>query len=60
MTVRCPLSVRSQIPKTLARIPIAESASALAHNLWQRDPGLRYEVLKALNSLRDRNPACSR
>jgi AAA family ATP:ADP antiporter len=52
-----PPSVRSQIPKTLARIPVAESASALAHSLSQRDPGLRYEVLKALNTLRDRDPA---
>ncbi|MBZ5497350.1 MAG: HEAT repeat domain-containing protein [Acidobacteriia bacterium] len=51
-----PLPIRKQIPQTLARIPNAESASALAHSLVQSDPGLRYDVLKALNQLRDRDP----
>ena len=51
-----PPAVRSQIPKTLACIPVAESASALAHSLWQGDPGLRYEALKALNRLREQDP----
>ncbi len=52
-----PLPVRKQIPQTLARIPAVESAAALAHSMVQRDPGLRYDVLKALNKLRDRDPA---
>jgi AAA family ATP:ADP antiporter len=52
-----PLPVRKQIPATLACIAAAESASALAHSLVQRDPGLRFEVLKALNKLRDRDPS---
>jgi AAA family ATP:ADP antiporter len=52
-----PLPVRKQIPATLARIPAAASASALAHSLVQRDPGLRFDVLKALNKLRDRDPS---
>ncbi len=51
-----PLAVRRQIPATLALLPIAESAAALAHSLVQVDPGLRFDVLKALNKLRDRNP----
>ncbi|MGA2262084.1 MAG: Npt1/Npt2 family nucleotide transporter [Acidobacteriota bacterium] len=52
-----PLPVRKQIARTLARIPISESGSALAHSLVQINPGLRYDVLKALNELRDRDPA---
>ncbi len=52
-----PLPVRKQIPATLARIPAAASASALAHGLVQRDPGLRFDVLKGLNKLRDRDPS---
>jgi AAA family ATP:ADP antiporter len=51
-----PLAVRRQIPQTLARISKAESAEALAHSLLQRDPGLRCEVVKALNALRAVNP----
>jgi AAA family ATP:ADP antiporter len=51
-----PLALRKQIPRTLARIPAAESARVLAHSLVQRDPGLRYDVLKALNKLREQDP----
>jgi ATP:ADP antiporter, AAA family len=51
-----PLPVRKQIPATLARIPAVESATVLAHSLLQGDPGLRFDVLKALNKLRDRAP----
>ncbi len=51
-----PLAVRRQIPKTLALIPVTESAAALAHSLIQADPGLRFDVLKALNKIRDRDP----
>jgi AAA family ATP:ADP antiporter len=52
-----PLPVRKQIAQTLARIPGAGSVEVLAHSLVQSDPGLRYDVLKALNQLRDRDPA---
>jgi ATP:ADP antiporter, AAA family len=48
-----PIAVRRQIPQTLARIPTSESAVALAHSLLQGDPGLRFEVVKALNELRE-------
>jgi AAA family ATP:ADP antiporter len=51
-----PLPVRKQIPRTLAGISSAASAAALAQSLIQRDPGLRYDVLKALNKLRERSP----
>jgi len=51
-----PLALRKQIPRTLARIQAAESAGALAHSLVQRDPGLRYDVLKALNKMLERDP----
>ena len=50
-----PLAVRKQIPKVLARIPSPDSASALAESLIQSDPGMRYDVLKALNELRSKN-----
>jgi HEAT repeat protein len=51
-----PLAVRKQIPKVLARIPSPDSAAALAESLIQSDPGMRYDVLKALNKLRSMDP----
>ncbi len=51
------LTIRKRIAQTLARIPTADSADALARSLVQSDPGLRYDVLKALNQLRERDPA---
>jgi AAA family ATP:ADP antiporter len=52
-----PLPTRKQIPHVLARIPLPESATALTNCLVQSDPGLRFDVLKALNKLRRLNPA---
>jgi AAA family ATP:ADP antiporter len=52
-----PLPTRKQIPQVLARIPLLESATALTNCLVQSDPGLRFDVLKALNKLRRLNPA---
>jgi ATP:ADP antiporter, AAA family len=52
-----PLSIRKQIPPVLARIPSAESGAVLAKCLVQSDPGLRFDVLKALNKLRRKDPA---
>jgi len=51
-----PLALRKQLPEVLAQIPTPESAAVLAESLIQSDPGLRYDVLKALNKLcrRDR------
>jgi len=40
----------------LARIASADSAAALSGSLIQSDPEVRYEVIKALNQLRARNP----
>jgi AAA family ATP:ADP antiporter len=51
-----PLPIRKQIPKVLARIPSSDSATALAESLIQSDPGMRYDVLKALNKLRSIDP----
>jgi len=51
------LAVRKQIPNVLARIATSEAAAVLANNLVQTDPGLRFDVLKALNKLRHRDPA---
>jgi hypothetical protein len=51
-----PLPIRKRIPGILERIASRESAADLAHSLVQRDPGLRYDVLKALNKLRERDP----
>jgi hypothetical protein len=51
-----PLAIRKQIPKVLARIPNPDSAKALAESLIQSDPGMRYDVLKALNELRSKDP----
>ncbi len=52
-----PLCIRKQIPPVLARIPSAESGAILAKCLVQSDPGLRFDVLKALNKLRRKDPA---
>jgi AAA family ATP:ADP antiporter len=51
-----PLAIRKQVPKVLARIPTSDSAVTLAESLIQSDPGVRYDVLKALNNLRSRDP----
>jgi len=51
-----PLPIRKQIPKVLARIPSSDSVTALAESLIQSDPGVRFDVLKALNKLRSRDP----
>ena len=51
-----PLPIRKQIPKVLARIPSFDSAVALVESLVQSDPGMRFDVLKALNKLRTRDP----
>ncbi len=51
-----PLAIRKQIPKVLARIPRSDSAAALAESLIQSDPGMRFDVLKALNKLRSGDP----
>ena len=51
------LPVRKQIPGVLASIPSAQSAAVLASSLIQGEPGLRYDVLKAMNKLRRSDPA---
>ena len=51
-----PAAIRKQIPKVLARIPTSDSAAALGESLIQGDPGMRFDVLKALNKLRSRDP----
>ncbi len=50
-----PLALRKQIPNVLARIPTAESATVLSESLVQDEPGLRYDVVKALNRLSRRD-----
>jgi len=52
-----PLAVRKQIPGVLARIASQESAAVLVNGIVQNDPGLRFDVLKALNRLRVQNPS---
>jgi AAA family ATP:ADP antiporter len=52
-----PLPVRKSIPDIVARIATPAAAAVLANSLIQSDPGLRYDVLKALNKLRRSNPA---
>jgi AAA family ATP:ADP antiporter len=54
-----PISIRRQIPKTLARIHASEAVTALACSLVQSDPLLRHGILKALNRLRRHNPEFS-
>lgn len=51
-----PLEIRKRIPKVLARIATPQAATALANSLLQNDPGLRYDLLKALNKLRSLEP----
>jgi AAA family ATP:ADP antiporter len=53
---RVPVAIRKQIPKVLARISSSDSAAGLAECLIQSDPGVRYDVLRALNKLRSRDP----
>ncbi len=55
--VSVPVSVRRQIPPVLARIATPRSATVLVDSVVQSDPQLRYEVIKALNKLRTRDPA---
>ena len=55
--VSVPISVRKQIPHVLAQIATPKSAAALADSVVQSNPELRYEVIKALNKLRTRDPA---
>jgi hypothetical protein len=50
------LPVRKEIPDVLAHISSSESADILADSLIQSDPGLRYDLLKALNKVRRREP----
>ncbi len=52
-----PLATRKQIPGTLAEIPTPESAAVLANSLIQSDPGLRFDIVKAMNKLRQRDPS---
>jgi AAA family ATP:ADP antiporter len=52
-----PLSIRKQIPQVLAGIPSSGSAAVLAKGLFQGDPGLRFDVLKALNKMRRHDAA---
>lgn len=52
-----PYAVRRRIPGVLARIGTVESANALANSLIQSDAGLRFDVMKALNKIRRRDPA---
>ncbi len=49
------MAVRKQIPNVLAAIATPEAAAVLANNLVQPEPGLRFDVLKALNKLRRRD-----
>jgi CheY-like chemotaxis protein len=51
-----PMAVRRQIPRVLAKIASPESASVLGHALAQSDPGLRFDVLRALNKVREKDP----
>ncbi len=51
-----PLSVRKQIPGVLARIATPEAAAVLTNSLLQNDPGLRFDLLKALNKMRRWEP----
>jgi AAA family ATP:ADP antiporter len=52
-----PVTVRQQIPRVLARIRTPEAAQVLADRLIQSDPTLRYEIVKALTTLRAQDPA---
>ena len=45
------LEVRKRIPDALAAVPTTESVAALVESLVESDPGLRYDVLKALNKV---------
>jgi HEAT repeat protein len=48
--------LRKQIPEVLVRIGTPNAAAALADSLIQSDPGLRFDVQKALNKVRRRDP----
>jgi AAA family ATP:ADP antiporter len=50
------LATRKQIPGVLARIATPQAATVLANSLLQNDPGLRFDLLKALNKLRSLDP----
>ncbi len=50
------MAVRRQIPAVLARIATPRAMEVLANNLLQDDPGLRFDILKALNKVRRWEP----
>ncbi len=52
-----PAAIRKGIPEVLARIGTPEAVGVLADSLIQSDPGLRFDVLKALNKVRRRDPS---
>ncbi len=49
--------IRKNIPLVIAQFGIQKSADILIQNLSQKDPALRYAVIKALNQLRINFPA---
>jgi ATP:ADP antiporter, AAA family len=51
-----PLAGRLEIPAVLARIGNQAAADALAENLLQGDPELRFRTIRALNDLRKEHP----
>ncbi len=52
-----PAAVRRHIPGVLAHIPTPRSVDALVNSIIQSDAGLRFDVVKALNKIRRREPA---
>ncbi|MGE5327542.1 MAG: HEAT repeat domain-containing protein [Deltaproteobacteria bacterium] len=51
------LTVRKQIPGVLARYGSARAAGILANSMIHSDPGLRFDVLKAMNRIRKDDPS---
>lgn len=49
-------NIRVEIPKVLALIGTQKTVDSLIKNLTQKDTQIRYEILKALNKLKTRNP----
>lgn len=51
-----PLDVRRLLPAVFAEVGTERAAEDLLVCLHQPDPRIRYQVIKALNKIRDRNP----
>jgi AAA family ATP:ADP antiporter len=52
----CPIAIRHLIPPILVRIGSAGATRVILDNLLERDPGLRLQIISALNKIHQSRP----